>query len=344
MPPQTLARRKTRTEHLAAWITQNHGVAHTQSVRAAGFSRYEIADAAALGVVQRVRRSWLVTPDCDPRRVTAASIGGRATCVTAAELYGLWVPEHDGRTHVAVPTTSSRHAAANVHLHWAVGPAPTGRRENVDPLLNVLFHVAQCLPMAEALAVWESAIRKQLVDPEVLRRVEWRRTAASDIAAVADRLSNSGLETHFAIGMRAIGVRVLQQVWVDGHPLDGLIGDSLAIQIDGFAHHQSAADRRRDLAADARLVARGYVVLRFDYYQVLFQWNYVVETIRTAMAQGAHRRSAPLVLARTGDQPRTGRHGRRIQAVSATPSSGGVDSSRVRASVGVAQLRVFRGR
>jgi very-short-patch-repair endonuclease len=300
MPAQTLVRRKPRTEHLAAWITQQHGVAHTQSVRAAGFSRYEIADAAALGIVQRVRRSWLVTPDCDARRVTAARVGGRATCVSGAALHGLWVPEHDDRTHVAVANTSSRHAAASVHLHWATGPAPVGRHENLDPLLNVLFHVAQCLPMTEALAVWESAIRKQLIDPDVLRRVEWRRTAASDIATVADRLSDSGLETHFVSGMRAIGVRVAQQVWVDGHPLDGLIGDSLAIQIDGFAHHQSAADRRRDIAADARLVARSYVVLRFDYFQVLFQWDYVVETIRTAMAQGAHlrRRSLARVSAR----------------------------------------------
>lgn len=271
-------------------MTRAHGVAHTASVRAAGFSAYDVEDAVRTGTVRRVRRSWLVTPDCDARRVTAARVGGRTTCVTAAELCGLWVPAHDDRVHVAVPRTSSRHPAANAHLHWATGPAPAGRRENADPLLNVLFHVARCVPMVEALAVWESAIRKKLVDPDVLRRVDWQGTAAADIATVADRLSDSGLETHFVSGMRAIGITVIQQVWVDGHPLDGLIGDSLAIQIDGFAHHQSAIDRRRDIAADARLVARGYVVLRFDYYQVVFQWDYVVETIRTAMAQGAHRR------------------------------------------------------
>lgn len=290
MSLHTTLQRRTRAEQLTAWLAHHHGVAHSQAARTAGFSRYEIADAAALGIVQRVRRSWLVTPDCDSRRVTAASVGGRVTCVTGAALQGLWVPNHDNRVHVAVPKTSSRHGVANVRLHWATGPAPVGRRETTDPLLNVLFHVAQCLPMVEALAVWESAIRKRCVDRDVLRRVEWRRTAASDIAAVADRLSDSGLETHFVSGMRAIGVVVAQQVWVDGHPLDGLIGDSLAIQIDGFAHHETAADRRRDITADARLTARGYVVLRFDYYQVLFQWDYVVETIRTAMAQGAHLR------------------------------------------------------
>ena len=89
--------------------------------------------------------------------------------------------------------------------------------------------------------------------------------------------------------MRRARVDVAQQIWIDGHPLDGLIGDSLAIQLDGFEYHRGA-DRRRDLAADARLVLRGYVVLRFDYEQILFDWESVLDTILTAMAQGAHRR------------------------------------------------------
>jgi very-short-patch-repair endonuclease len=37
-------------------------------------------------------------------------------------------------------------------------------------------------------------------------------------------------------------------------------------------------------------VTRGYVVLRFDYHQILFEWPHVLETILTAIAQGAHRR------------------------------------------------------
>jgi very-short-patch-repair endonuclease len=81
-----------------------------------------------------------------------------------------------------------------------------------------------------------------------------------------------------------------QQVWVDGHPFDALVGNSLALQIDGFAHHSSPSQRRRDIAADARLVTRGYVVLRFDYHQILFEWDRLLETVVTAMAQGAHRR------------------------------------------------------
>ncbi|WP_251444597.1 DUF559 domain-containing protein [Microbacterium sp. USTB-Y] len=88
--------------------------------------------------------------------------------------------------------------------------------------------------------------------------------------------------------MRQIGVRVRQQVWIDGHPVDILIGDRLIVQLDGFEHHRTAADRRRDIRADARLAVRGYTVLRFDYAQVLFEKAFVQESVRAAMAQGLH--------------------------------------------------------
>ena len=272
-------------------------MAHTSDAKAAGFSKYEIAAAVTEADVRRVRRSWLVTPECDARRVAAAAHSGRLTCVSAAAERGLWVPSPGtlGRTssstvHIAVPGTSSRHEADGVMLHWALGPAPVGRNMTEEPILNVLFHVAHCLPRRDALAVWESAISRGLTDTGVLRGVAWRRTRATEIAELSSSLSDSGLETRFVDGMRQTGVAVRQQVWIDGHPVDGLIGVSLVVQIDGFAHHSSAADRRRDLAADARLVVRGYVVLRFDYQQILFDWEHVRETILTAMAQGAHLR------------------------------------------------------
>lgn len=192
--------------------------------------------------------------------------------------------------HVAVASTASRIPTDGLHVHWGSGPSPVGRNANEDPILNVLFHVAHCLPKSDALAVWESAIRRGEADPDVLARVAWRSTQASELADSASSLSDSGLETRFVDGMRTAGVVVRQQVWIDGHPVDGLVGTSLVVQIDGFAHHGTAADRRRDIAADARLTVRGYVVLRFDYRQILFDWDRVVDTVVTAMSQGAHRR------------------------------------------------------
>lgn len=275
---------------LTAWMQPRGGVAHTSGIRRAGFSTHDIRQALA-GGARWVRRSWLALPGADPELARAASLGARVTCVSGARRHGLWTP-NDPHLHVSVPATASRLDASGVRVHWGGAPAPVARVDLVDPVTNVLFHVAACLAPVDALCVWESALRKGLAHAGMLAQIPWHG-AAKELAALASDLSDSGLETRFADLMRALGVSVRQQVWIDGHPVDGLIGDLLVVQIDGFAHHQ-AADRRRDLRADARLVLLGYTVLRFDYVQILLHPDEVVATIALALAQqrhlaGAHR-------------------------------------------------------
>lgn len=272
---------------LVEWLTRRGGVAHTSTAAAAGFGSRVIAAAVASGTVERVRRSWIVAPDCPASRKRAASVGGRATCVSAAQNMALWTPRIDD-DHVWVSASASRLDDRGIRLHRATAPVPMSRTDPLEPIINVLFHVARCLPPADGLAVWESALRLKKTDADTLAMVQWRSTRASRFARVATLLSDSGLETHFREMMREIGISLRQQVWIDGHPVDALIGERLAIQIDGFAFHSSPADRRRDLRQDARLVLRGYTVLRFDYVQILFEPAYVIDTVRLAMAQGRH--------------------------------------------------------
>lgn len=198
----------------------------------------------------------------------------------------MWVPEVT-EIHIAVASTASRISEDGLRIHWAQGPIPVPSRSAEEPLINVLFHTARCLEPADALAIWESAIRTKRTTTAELARVRWRSSAADRFASMASALSDSGLETRFIWIMRDIGVRVRQQVRIDGRSVDGLIGECLVIQLDGFAHHQ-AADRRRDIEADARLMLLGYTVLRFDYYQVMFNPGYVQTVIQTAIAQGLH--------------------------------------------------------
>ncbi|MDZ5143227.1 endonuclease domain-containing protein [Microbacterium testaceum] len=211
--------------------------------------------------------------------------------MSAAHDMGLWAPSSED-VHVWVPATASRLDDAGMRLHRATPPVPVIRTDPLEPIINVLFHVARCLPPADGLAVWESALRSKKVDADTLAAVGWRSTRASRFAHVATSLSDSGLETHFRELMLTIGVRLRQQVRVDGHPVDAVIGERLVVQMDGFAFHSSPADRRRDLHQDARLVLRGYTVLRFDYVQILFEPQYVIDTVRLAMAQGRHLRAS----------------------------------------------------
>ncbi|MEV4774481.1 endonuclease domain-containing protein [Microbacterium sp. LWH12-1.2] len=273
---------------LEEWLRAHDGAAHSSDIYAAGFSKHAIAAGVRSGRMLRFRRSWIALRECDSAILAAIGIGGRLTCVSAARKLGLWVPTHAG-VHVAVSPGAARIKTEGLRVHWSTGPAPAAARAVVDPLINVLHHVARCQELAAALAIWESALNKKLVDAAVLERIEWHSERADHIVALCTNLSDSGLETHFVDLMRAIGVAVQQQVWIDGHPIDALIGDRLVVQLDGFAHHSSPADRRRDIEADARLRLRGYTVVRFDYYQVLFQPDLVQNVIRAAIAQGLHR-------------------------------------------------------
>jgi very-short-patch-repair endonuclease len=67
-----------------------------------------------------------------------------------------------------------------------------------------------------------------------------------------------------------------------------LVGERLVIQLDGFAHHLSAAQRGRDIAHDAELRLRGSTVLRFGYAQVIYDWPTVERTVARAVAAGLH--------------------------------------------------------
>lgn len=283
--------RSARTAQLLRAILDRGGVVHSSVLAAARFTPHDIACAVAAGAVDRIRRSWIAVSGCDDALRRAASVSGRVTCITAAAAAGTWVP-HDRRdapAHLSVAHSASRFDAGESVIHWAAGPVPVDRRSVVDPLVNALFHVARCLPQGDAIAVWESALRLRLVEPGALARVDWRSPAAAGLAAVADVLSDSGIESEFVHGIRALGLTVRQQVRIGGHPVDALIGDLLVTQLDGFAHHQ-AAERRRDLRHDAWLVLQGYTVLRFDYQQVLFDWAHVESTVALAVAQGLHLR------------------------------------------------------
>jgi very-short-patch-repair endonuclease len=272
---------------LIEWMARRGDIAHSAEARAAGFSRQTMADAVKQGLLKRVRRFWLIGPGADDALVRAVAAGGRLSCVSAASRHGLWVPPHS-TLHIAVKPTASRVPREGIVAHWSIGPAPVSQYAVEDHLLNALLLVAECVSRDLALTVWESAVRRGLVQAGVLARVHWRSLRAREVAAACSTLSDSGLESIFLARICDLGVGIRQQVWIDGHPVDFLIGDRLIVQLDGFEHHGSPTARRRDMDADARLVLLGYTVLRFDYQQVMFEWEQVQAVLVTAMAQRLH--------------------------------------------------------
>ncbi|AMB58640.1 endonuclease domain-containing protein [Microterricola viridarii] len=273
---------------LTHWLAARDGIAHTQQALRAGFTRYAIRAAVDAAVIGRVRRDWIALPDAPPELRAAAELGGRLACLSAVKRLGLWHLA-DGQEHFSAAHGSGHTAVGpGQRMHWSIGPVALSRHALVEPVENALVHVAECQPFENALAVWDSALNSKLVTPHHLGRLQLRTRAARAVRQAMSGLSDSGIETIPITRLGALGIRVRQQVAIAGHRVDGLIGERLVLQIDGFAHHSTAAQRGADIAHDRALTLLGYTVLRVDYRQVLFGWAQVEADILRAIAQGLH--------------------------------------------------------
>lgn len=282
--------RKT-AKQLRAWIATEGGIVHRDEALRAGFAIAVIRAFVRDGHAELIRRVWLSTTQAPDELRTAARAGGRVSCTSLARRRGWWMPEGVG---------------SDLHLHLHPGSAGTGLEDDwtgtthwTKPLVSAapsllgttedaLLHIAQCLDRDTALVLWESASRVERIAPQTLRAVDWRSARARELAEAVTGLSDSGLETLAWIPLRRRGLRVRQQIVLAGRPVDGLVGDLLVVQIDGYEFHSSSAQRAKDIAHDAELRLRGYTVLRFSYAQVVHDWPFVERTIRTAVAAGLH--------------------------------------------------------
>ena len=134
-------------------------------------------------------------------------------------------------------------------LHWTKPIAPSGR-QLMATVEDALAQIARCVPFDAALVIWESAARKEALAPEALRQVRWGSRVARELADGVTGLSDSGLETLVVVPLRRWGLQVRQQVVLARRPVDVLVGDRLVLQIDGFEHHSSSAQRSSDIAHD----------------------------------------------------------------------------------------------
>jgi len=274
-----------RARAVADRVAALGGVARPTRLVREGHGRRQIADAVSRGLVTRVRRDWIASPDADEYLIAAARTGTVVSCITAAERLGLWVHERPDRPHVAYPGRGKPVPTVAV-VHWQRAIVPRHPDVLEDGIENVLMTVAACRPYEEARAVWESAVNKRLVDRRRLERLPWVGTArhlATEVTPWAD----SGLETYFPVRLRWIGLPIRPQIWIDGHRVDFLIGDRLVVQIDGG--HHVGPQRSEDIRHDAALMLLGYHVIRVSYDQVMHRWHEIQEQIMQAVAQGLHR-------------------------------------------------------
>jgi very-short-patch-repair endonuclease len=217
----------------------------------------------------------------------------RVACISAAKLMQLWVLE-TAALHV-VPRVNNSHVRADgrfppVTIHWSPSPIePDSSRLVVESGRNALAHIADCQPLEIAVATFDSAVRKGMVSVEELRRLASVRGGRfARVVELVSTQADSGLESITRVRLSWEGIACREQVVIDGHAVDLLIGDRLIIQLDGRQHLEDPIQLARDRAQDRRLRRMGYTVLRYGYAEIVFGWETTWAEIRSHLAQRAH--------------------------------------------------------
>lgn len=274
------------------WLRAHDGIAHREDLLREGIPISHLRRAVRDGDARMIRRGWVAHPSARAELVTAAAAGGRVSCLSLARMRGWWIPEGlNNHIHLhMLPGSASAGLPPDWpgKLHWTKPIAPIGRQLTAT-VEDALAQIAVCAAFDIALVLWESAAKKESLAADALRLVRWPSRVARELAEAVNGLSDSGLETLVVVPLRRWGVQLRQQVVLAGRPVDVLVGDRLVLQIDGYEHHASSAQRSKDIAHDAELRLRGYTVIRVSYGQVVHDWPAVERSIRRALAAGLHR-------------------------------------------------------
>lgn len=287
-------------------------LARSSRVRHLGHSRRAVEVAIAAGWLTRPSRGWLATCAAERDAVIAVLHRGVLTDASALGSHGVW-RGLDRSIHVLVPPNCpglvctprvplsqfapDKHATSGVVKHWGTQRArvtgqPDWRVSVVDALASFArSHSEEMFVAAVDHALQTDAL--QIGEVPLLFDILPARLRASRRLIHGE--AESGTESLARLRLRAklerLGHRVDIQVPIGPHRIDILIDGWLAIELDSEEWHSS--QRLDDLRRDAWLTARGYRVERYDYQQVMYEWDSVeraiCEILRTARPARAPR-------------------------------------------------------
>lgn len=256
-------------------------------LRQGGLARPQLAALLAAGRITRLRRGWYALPGADRFVALAVQAGGCLSCVSALRWYGVWVPPTLG-VHMRAYRNRVTPGSANV-IRCGNSHSLSAPQTAVDPLLDAFSVAWSCLNDEGRVVVMDSLLNLELARPSELAATLNGREGAADLMAKCDR-SESGTETITRLRLRARQIRVRPQVWIAGvGRVDLLIGQRLVVECDSRQHHTDQTAYQRDRDRDRILHARGYVVIRLTYQDVMTRWEEVEADILAIIRRRGHR-------------------------------------------------------
>jgi very-short-patch-repair endonuclease len=254
-----------------------------------------LAAAVQRGEVERLARGVYGIPGLGPDLAVAIAYDGVLSHTSAAAAWRLPLLVVPEKPHVTLPVNRNARPGPPAVLHWAAIP-PADLSTRRTSLVRTVSDCARILPFGEALAVADAALAAgRLSHGELEAAVAAMRGPgrpnAVRVAAAATGRAESFLESMLRSLLVTAGIDGFEpQVLIDAGGFRARVDLAhrparIALEAEGYEFHGSP----RDFAADCRrydeLIAAGWLVLRFTYQQVIGDPDWVVATVRRAVAQ-----------------------------------------------------------
>lgn len=295
----------TSWTNLMESVARRHGVVTRTELLAAGLSPGQIDRLGASGrlVITGVGVYRVAgAPDSFESRVLSAILGTEgeawASHRTAARLWGIRVSGPERPVDLTRPYgLSANRGGVWVHrsTHLPEHHLTTMRAIPVTTAARTLFDLARSTGVRQHDRAVEEALRDRLCTVGALHRVLAELGGRGRPGTRRLRTILAGRDVDYiptASELEAVGRAVLGSVpqieWEVGlsdehgyiRQVDGLVRSvRMVIEFDGERFHGQPSDIASDAASDARLVAAGYVVLRFGWIDLTHRSESVRATV-----------------------------------------------------------------
>jgi very-short-patch-repair endonuclease len=248
----------------------------------------KLRTAISRGRIIRIGRGRFRLHDADRALAKALEIGGMVSHLSAAQLHGWELPFSPTLPWVSVPRNARTRGARGCQLKWAELSEEHG---HVTSPLRTVIDCARVLPFPAALAVADSALRHGDVDTESLVRAAAgvrgkgaagaRRVAehASPLAANPFESILRGIAIDAGLEVRPQSPISLGSVTIHPDVVDR--GRRLVIEAESWEWHSGKEAFQRDCRRYTMLVVGGWVVLRFTWWEVMHDPDFVRSCLLT---------------------------------------------------------------
>lgn len=232
--------------------------------------------------------------------------GARAARLTAAVLWGFDMQVEPTRICLDLPHGAScaghldiRTSRRDDAVLWAALPGAAPLR--VTPPVTTVLDCAAALPLAQAVTIVDSALRRRRCSLRALQEGVRRRrgTAGAEhlwnVLRWCDPKSGSVLESLLRVLLALAGLPLPKTQVVLTDPLTGRVQrvdfawpqHRLVVECDGRRWHDPSDARDADRRRDNTCAILGWTVLRFTWAEVVHQPDAVIAAVRAALAAHA---------------------------------------------------------